>query len=130
VQGAIIAITILISTKFRIPATEGDVNIPRPGMLDFTGKAKWCVFPIALHPFKPYLLIRYNPRTLSHHPSPYRDAWDERKGKSKEEAWAKYVEKLLAVRCSCALINVTIADLPIHYARFSKPRGRKRQRVT
>jgi len=28
-------------------ATEGDVNIPRPGMLDFTGKAKWCAFPIA-----------------------------------------------------------------------------------
>jgi diazepam-binding inhibitor (GABA receptor modulating acyl-CoA-binding protein) len=22
-------------------ATEGDVNKPRPGMLDFTGKAKW-----------------------------------------------------------------------------------------
>ncbi|KAF7424127.1 hypothetical protein PC9H_009430 [Pleurotus ostreatus] len=22
-------------------ATVGDVNIPRPGMLDFTGKAKW-----------------------------------------------------------------------------------------
>jgi hypothetical protein len=28
-------------------ASEGDVNIPRPGMLDFTGKAKWCAFPIA-----------------------------------------------------------------------------------
>ncbi|KAI0255152.1 acyl-CoA-binding protein [Lactifluus subvellereus] len=47
-------------------ATEGDVNIPRPGMFDFTGKAKW-------------------------------DAWNERKGVSKEEAWAKYVEKLLAI---------------------------------
>ena len=35
-------------------ATVGDVNIPRPGMLDFTGKAKWCAFPIAS--FKPYLL--------------------------------------------------------------------------
>ena len=24
-------------------ATVGDVNIPRPGLMDFTGKAKWCV---------------------------------------------------------------------------------------
>jgi len=31
-------------------ATVGDVNIPRPGMLDFTGKAKWCAFPIASRP--------------------------------------------------------------------------------
>ena len=31
-------------------ATVGDVNIPRPGMLDFTGKAKWCAFPIASPP--------------------------------------------------------------------------------
>ncbi len=31
-------------------ATIGDVNIPRPGMLDFTGKAKWCAFPIASLP--------------------------------------------------------------------------------
>ena len=27
-------------------ATIGDVNTDRPGLLDFTGKAKWCVFPI------------------------------------------------------------------------------------
>ncbi|KAH9998946.1 Acbp [Russula vinacea] len=47
-------------------ANVGDVNIPRPGMLDFTGKAKW-------------------------------DAWNTRKGISKEEAWQKYVEKLLAI---------------------------------
>ncbi|KAH9995656.1 acyl CoA binding protein-domain-containing protein [Russula compacta] len=47
-------------------ATVGDVDIPRPGLLDFTGKAKW-------------------------------DAWNERKGLSKEEAWAKYVEKLLVI---------------------------------
>ncbi|EKM78085.1 hypothetical protein AGABI1DRAFT_114914 [Agaricus bisporus var. burnettii JB137-S8] len=45
-------------------ATIGDVNIPRPGMLDFTGKAKW-------------------------------DAWNEIKGKSKEDAMKEYVEKLL-----------------------------------
>ncbi|XP_006459070.1 hypothetical protein AGABI2DRAFT_65818 [Agaricus bisporus var. bisporus H97] len=48
-------------------ATIGDVNIPRPGMLDFTGKAKW-------------------------------DAWNEIKGKSKEDAMKEYVEKLLKVR--------------------------------
>ncbi|KAH9055217.1 acyl-CoA-binding protein [Lactarius vividus] len=47
-------------------ATEGDVNTARPGMLDFTGKAKW-------------------------------DAWNERKGVSKEEAYSKYVEKLIAI---------------------------------
>jgi len=47
-------------------ATIGDVNTERPGLLDFTGKAKW-------------------------------DAWKERKGTSKEEAWQKYVEKLLAI---------------------------------
>ncbi|KAH9030559.1 acyl-CoA-binding protein [Lactarius hengduanensis] len=47
-------------------ATEGDVKTPRPGMLDFTGKAKW-------------------------------DAWNERKGVSTEEAYRKYVEKLIAI---------------------------------
>ncbi|KAH9957439.1 acyl-CoA-binding protein [Russula dissimulans] len=45
-------------------ATIGDINVERPGFLDFTGKAKW-------------------------------DAWNELKGVSKEEAWSKYVEKLL-----------------------------------
>ncbi|MED6270524.1 hypothetical protein CHARACLAT_011289 [Characodon lateralis] len=42
-------------------ATVGDVNTERPGMLDFTGKAKW-------------------------------DAWNAKKGLSKEEAMAAYVE--------------------------------------
>ncbi|XP_038150686.1 acyl-CoA-binding protein-like [Cyprinodon tularosa] len=41
--------------------TVGDVNIDRPGMFDFTGKAKW-------------------------------DAWNAKKGLSKEEAMAAYVE--------------------------------------
>jgi len=31
-------------------ATVGDVNTPRPGLLDFTGKAKWYAFPIASRP--------------------------------------------------------------------------------
>jgi hypothetical protein len=26
-------------------ATVGDVNVPRPGIMDFTGKAKWCDRP-------------------------------------------------------------------------------------
>ncbi|KAI0303576.1 acyl CoA binding protein-domain-containing protein [Multifurca ochricompacta] len=47
-------------------ATIGDVDIPRPGLLDFTGKAKW-------------------------------DAWNERKGVTSEEAYVKYVEKLLII---------------------------------
>ncbi|XP_063068457.1 acyl-CoA-binding protein [Engraulis encrasicolus] len=41
-------------------ATVGDVNISRPGMLDFTGKAKW-------------------------------DAWDSKKGMSKEDAMKAYI---------------------------------------
>jgi len=49
--------------KYFKQATIGDVNVPKPGMLDFTGKAKW-------------------------------SAWESVKGTSKEEAWAKYVEKL------------------------------------
>jgi len=41
-------------------ATVGDVNTDRPGMLDFTGKAKW-------------------------------DAWNSRKGMSKEDAEKEYI---------------------------------------
>ena len=33
-----------LSGAFSNLATIGDVNTARPGMLDFTGKAKWCVF--------------------------------------------------------------------------------------
>ncbi|KAA1467748.1 acyl-CoA-binding protein [Dentipellis sp. KUC8613] len=47
-------------------ATIGDVNTDRPGLLDFTGKAKW-------------------------------DAWKKVEGTTKEDAQAKYVEKLLEV---------------------------------
>ncbi|XP_076579634.1 acyl-CoA-binding protein-like [Chaetodon auriga] len=42
-------------------ATIGDVNIERPGMLNFAGRAKW-------------------------------DAWMAKKGQSKEEAMASYVD--------------------------------------
>uniref|UniRef100_A0A3B3XZ48 Acyl-CoA-binding protein n=1 Tax=Poecilia mexicana TaxID=48701 RepID=A0A3B3XZ48_9TELE len=42
-------------------ATVGDVNTERPGIFDFTGKAKW-------------------------------DAWNAKKGLSKEEAMAAYVK--------------------------------------
>ncbi|XP_056321009.1 acyl-CoA-binding protein [Danio aesculapii] len=44
-------------------ATVGDVNTARPGMLDFTGKAKW-------------------------------DAWDAKKGISKEDAVKAYIAKV------------------------------------
>ncbi|KAK7016317.1 acyl-CoA-binding protein [Favolaschia claudopus] len=50
--------------KYFKQAKIGDNNTTRPGMLDFTGKAKW-------------------------------DAWDSVKGTSKEEAYAKYVDRLL-----------------------------------
>jgi len=52
--------------KYFKQATVGDVNTSRPGMLDFTGKAKW-------------------------------DAWESVKGTSQEDAWSKYVEKLIEV---------------------------------
>ena len=42
-------------------ATVGEVNIDRPGMLDFKGKAKW-------------------------------DAWNGKKGMSKEDAMKAYIE--------------------------------------
>jgi len=41
-------------------ASVGDINTTRPGMLDFTGKAKW-------------------------------DAWEKRKGLSKEDAEKQYI---------------------------------------
>ncbi|KXJ28078.1 acyl-CoA-binding protein [Exaiptasia diaphana] len=44
-------------------ATVGDCNTARPGMIDFTGKAKW-------------------------------DAWDGKKGISKEDAEQKYIAKV------------------------------------
>ncbi|KAG6910841.1 hypothetical protein DXG01_007156 [Tephrocybe rancida] len=51
------------------PATEGDVvDGTRPGILDFVGKAKW-----------------------------FEDAWKGVKGTSKEDAYSKYVEKLLEI---------------------------------
>jgi len=31
----------LVFYKYYKQATVGDVNIPRPGLMDFTGKAKW-----------------------------------------------------------------------------------------
>ncbi|KAG5726237.1 Acyl-CoA-binding protein [Termitomyces sp. T112] len=50
--------------KYYKQATVGDNTTSRPGLLDFTGKAKW-------------------------------DAWTEVKGTSTEEAYAKYVQRLL-----------------------------------
>uniref|UniRef100_A0A672MJJ9 Acyl-CoA-binding protein n=1 Tax=Sinocyclocheilus grahami TaxID=75366 RepID=A0A672MJJ9_SINGR len=44
-------------------ATVGDVNTARPGMLDFTGKAKW-------------------------------DAWEAKKGMSKDDAMKAYIAKV------------------------------------
>lgn len=48
-------------------ATIGDVNTDRPGMLDFTGKAKW-------------------------------DAWNGKKGISKEDAEKQYIAKVKALQ--------------------------------
>jgi len=50
--------------KYFKQAKFGDNSTTRPGLLDFTGKAKW-------------------------------DAWTEVKGTSTEDAYNKYVEKLL-----------------------------------
>ncbi|KAJ8415247.1 hypothetical protein AAFF_G00009450 [Aldrovandia affinis] len=43
--------------------TVGDINTARPGMLDFSGKAKW-------------------------------DAWEKRKGMSKDDAMKAYIDKV------------------------------------
>ncbi|KAJ8415248.1 hypothetical protein AAFF_G00009460 [Aldrovandia affinis] len=43
--------------------TVGDANTARPGMLDFSGKAKW-------------------------------DAWEKRKGMSKDDAMKAYIDKV------------------------------------
>ncbi len=51
-------------------ATEGDVKVSRPGMLDLKGRAKW-------------------------------DAWEKRKGSSKDDAMKKYV----------ALVGTLVAEL-------------------
>ncbi|KAH7925832.1 acyl-CoA-binding protein [Leucogyrophana mollusca] len=63
--------------KYYKQATVGDVNIPRPGLMDFTGKAKWQVSSCQCS------------RNL--------DAWNSIKGTSPEEARKKYVEKLLEI---------------------------------
>ncbi|KAG6862508.1 hypothetical protein C0995_000056 [Termitomyces sp. Mi166 len=55
-------------------ATVGDNNTTRPGLLDFTGKAKW-------------------------------DAWTEVKGTSTEDAYTKYVEKLLEESSAAIILN-------------------------
>lgn len=69
-------------------ATIGDVNTARPGLMDFTGKAKWCV-PLWLPRFVPFTYLD---------DTGFRDAWKGVEGTSKEDAQAKYVEKLLEVR--------------------------------
>ncbi|KAK7033346.1 acyl-CoA-binding protein [Favolaschia claudopus] len=65
--------------KYFKQAKIGDNNTTRPGMLDFTGKAKW-------------------------------DAWDSVKGTSKEEAYAKYVDRLLEL-LKAAGDNANVAAL-------------------
>lgn len=64
--------------------TVGDVNITRPGFMDFVGKQKWLVDLLCQISFKA-------DRRLS------RDAWDSVKGRSKEECRKAYVDKLIQV---------------------------------
>ena len=85
-------------------ATIGDVNISRPGLLDFTGKAKWYV---QVRSSKP--TIRTAP-SIEHIPVS-RDAWKGVEGTSKEDAQAKYVEKLLEVRLRFDSIIATDMDV-------------------
>jgi diazepam-binding inhibitor (GABA receptor modulating acyl-CoA-binding protein) len=81
-----------LSDRTHDPANEplakvGDNTTTRPGMLDFSGKAKWSERSSidAVHNISYLSSIRF------------RDAWDSVKGVSKEEAWEKYVAKLLEV---------------------------------
>ncbi|THH18494.1 hypothetical protein EW146_g2520 [Bondarzewia mesenterica] len=92
-------------------ATVGDVNIPRPGLMEFTGKAKWCVLRLTLIPTTRILnhsllcdvfglddaSSRIMRADCDLHFVGFRDAWKKVEGTSKEDAYAKYVEKLLEV---------------------------------
>lgn len=57
-------------------ATVGDVNIPRPGFFDITGRMKW-------------------------------DAWDAKKGLSKDDAMAAYVDLVEKLKCKICLESVS-----------------------
>lgn len=75
-------------------ANEGDNTKPKPGMMDFTGKAKWSVS--SPRPLAP-------PRAHSHPLTVPRAAWNNVKGLSTEEAKSNYVAAFLAVRFSPSL---------------------------
>ena len=77
-------------------ATIGDVNTARPGMLDFTGKAKWLVTHIRVA-LSAYLSCL-----------PIRDAWNGYKGKTDEEAKKAYVAKLISVCPPTTLLSSPI----------------------
>jgi acyl-CoA-binding protein len=62
-------------------ATEGDIAIPRPGMLDLLGRAKWLVLPV----LEKLLLTTI------------RDSWNKRKGVGQIEAKRLYMDSLLRV---------------------------------
>ena len=93
-------------------ATIGDVNTVRPGMLDFTGKAKWSVTHIRV--------------SLSARLSclPIRDAWNGVKGTNGEEAKKTYVAKLITVCPPTTLLSSPI----IHPFSCWKPTKTTRKR--
>ncbi|KAG9039383.1 hypothetical protein FRB95_010671 [Tulasnella sp. JGI-2019a] len=62
-------------------ASVGDCDTTRPGFMDFTGKAKWSVYST-------FRSIICSDRLID------RDAWNARKGTSKETAQEEYVELL------------------------------------
>ncbi len=63
-------------------AKVGKCNTSKPGMLDFTGKAKWYVCNASFL------------SSIAYPPMDERNAWNELGDKSKEDAEAEYVQKL------------------------------------
>ncbi|KAG6841430.1 hypothetical protein C0991_011100 [Blastosporella zonata] len=70
--------------KYFKQAKLGDNNTTRPGLLDFSGKAKWSII---------LSLVIHNKILTTDH----RDAWTEVKGTTTEEAYSKYVARLLEI---------------------------------
>lgn len=66
-----------------LEATDGDIAVPRPGMLDMLGRAKW------------YVITRPSSDALADR---NRDSWNKQKGVDQVDAKRLYVSTLQKVR--------------------------------
>jgi acyl-CoA-binding protein len=75
-------------------ATEGDINIQRPGLFDVVGRAKWLdLYIIYLLCDNKLIYAFYNDTNKIHHNK--RDAWEKLKSINSLNAKHAYVEALL-----------------------------------